>query len=204
MHTFAKTLICVAMALSVSASSALLADQPKKEPAPKGLEGMWQGTLKAGLLELRLVIHASRKPDGTYAGKFDSPDESLKGLALDEVSLKGRAVRFEFKRSRWVFEGTLKDDGTEISGDFKQSGAAFPIVWKRSDKELVVKRPQEPKRPYPYVEQEVVYENKKAGIKLAGTLSLPRGNGPFAVALLITGSGPQDRDETLLGHKPFL
>jgi pimeloyl-ACP methyl ester carboxylesterase len=204
MHTFGKALIRVAMTLSLWTSSALSAEQPNKEAAAKGLEGMWQGTLKAGVIELRLVIHASRKSDGTYKGTFDSPDEALKGLALDEVSLKDKAVRFEFKKSRWVYEGTIKDDGTEISGDFKQGGAAFPMVWKRTDKELTIRRPQEPKRPYPYVDQDVVYENKKAGIKLAGTLTLPQGKGPFPAALLITGSGPQDRDETLLGHKPFL
>jgi pimeloyl-ACP methyl ester carboxylesterase len=65
-------------------------------------------------------------------------------------------------------------------------------------------RPQEPKKPYPYDEEEVGYENKRDGVKLAGTLTLPRGKGPFPVALLITGSGPQDRNESLLGHKPFL
>jgi hypothetical protein len=79
MHTFANALICAAMGLSIWASSALSADQQKKEAAAKSLEGMWQGTLKAGAIELRLVIHASRKPDGTYKGTFDSPDERLKG-----------------------------------------------------------------------------------------------------------------------------
>ena len=65
-------------------------------------------------------------------------------------------------------------------------------------------RPQTPKKPFPYDEQEVVYENKKAGVKLAGTLTLPRSGGPCPAVLLITGSGPQDRDETILRHKPFL
>jgi uncharacterized protein len=65
-------------------------------------------------------------------------------------------------------------------------------------------RPQEPKKPYPYDEEEVAYENKRDGVKLAGTLTFPRGKGPFPAVLLITGSGPQDRDESLLGHKPFL
>ena len=65
-------------------------------------------------------------------------------------------------------------------------------------------RPQEPKKPYPYDEEEVSYENKGGGVKLAGTLTLPRTKGPFPVVVLITGSGPQNRDEELLGHKPFL
>ena len=65
-------------------------------------------------------------------------------------------------------------------------------------------RPQEPRPPYPYGEEEVVYENKKDGVQLAGTLTLPRSRGPFPAVLLITGSGPQDRNEAILGHKPFL
>jgi hypothetical protein len=66
------------------------------------------------------------------------------------------------------------------------------------------RRPQEPKKPYPYGEQEVIVDNKKDEIRLAGTLSTPPSGGPFPAVLLISGSGPQDRDETIVGHKPFL
>src|SRR5665648_483941 len=60
------------------------------------------------------------------------------------------------------------------------------------------------KKPYTYIEEEAIYENKEAGITLAGTLTLPSGNGPFPAVLLITGSGPQDRNETIYNHSPFL
>jgi fermentation-respiration switch protein FrsA (DUF1100 family) len=50
----------------------------------------------------------------------------------------------------------------------------------------------------------VAFDNPvQSGVHLAGTLTLPQGKGPFPAAILITGSGPQDRDETLLGHQPF-
>ena len=65
-------------------------------------------------------------------------------------------------------------------------------------------RPQNPQPPFPYEAIEVSYENRAGGVKLAGTLTDPRGIGPFPAAVLISGSGPQDRDETILGHKPFL
>lgn len=65
-------------------------------------------------------------------------------------------------------------------------------------------RPQEPKKPYPYIEEEAIYENKEAEITLAGTLTLPSGKGPFPAVLLITGSGPQDRNDTIYGHYPFM
>ena len=65
-------------------------------------------------------------------------------------------------------------------------------------------RPQDPKKPYPYDEEEVSYRNEKDNIKIAGTLTVPRGGGKYPAVLLITGSGPQDRNETIAGHRPFL
>jgi pimeloyl-ACP methyl ester carboxylesterase len=81
---------------------------------------------------------------------------------------------------------------------------ALAAIQDATAKGAALNRPQEPKKPYPYDEEEVAYENKRDGVKLAGTLTFPRGKGPFPAVLLITGSGPQDRNESLLGHKPFL
>ena len=90
-------------------------------------------------------------------------------------------------------------------GRGSRAAASVPLTFRRVDKvEVAAPRPQEPKKPYPYTEEEVVYENKAGGSKLAGTLTLPPGKGPFPAVLLITGSGQQDRDEALLGHRPFL
>lgn len=102
-----------------------------------------------------------------------------------------------------VYTGELKDG--IIAGTFKQGGQSFPMDLKREAAEKVtVKRPQEPVQPYPYLAEEVVFENAAANARLAGTLTLPKSGGPFTVAVLISGSGPQNRDEELLGHKPFL
>jgi pimeloyl-ACP methyl ester carboxylesterase len=68
----------------------------------------------------------------------------------------------------------------------------------------IIKRQQDPKKPYPYHEEEVFYTNENAEIKFAGTLTTPKSKGPFPALILITGQGPQDRDETILGHRPFL
>jgi pimeloyl-ACP methyl ester carboxylesterase len=175
--------------------------QPAK-PAEVKLDGYWVGTLKAGR-EIPLIARFTRK-DGALSGTLDSPHEGLKKLALDGVMLKERDLRFEVKISKAVFEGKFKEDGSEVAGHWKQSGLKFPLTFKRQDKPPVFTRPQEPKRPYPYLDEEVTYENRKAKVKFAGTLTLPKGKGPFPAVLLITGSGPQNRDEELLGHKPFL
>jgi fermentation-respiration switch protein FrsA (DUF1100 family) len=179
------------------------AAQPADKPTAKGLDGIWQGALKIGAIELRLVVKVTKKPDGSWRGTLDSPDQGAKGIVLDTVTLKDKDFHLEFKAGKATYDGKLNADSCEIVGEWKQAGQTWPLTFKHLDKEPEVRRPQEPKPPYPYLEEEVAYENKKAGVKLAGTLTRPRGQGPFAVALLITGSGPQDRDEAIFGHKPF-
>jgi hypothetical protein len=186
------------LAVAVFAPSARAA-----QPA-RSVEGNWQGTLKVGAIELRLVIKVAKAGDGKLTGKMDSIDQGAKDIPLDEVTLKDDVFRFEFKAGRLVYEGKLGKDGTTITGTLTQVGMKFPLELKKVDKVAELVRPQMPKKPYPYREEEVTYENKPAGVKLAGTLTLPPGTGPFPAVLLISGSGPQDRDETLMGHKPFL
>ncbi|MCG2820576.1 MAG: alpha/beta fold hydrolase, partial [Candidatus Atribacteria bacterium] len=113
-------------------------------------------------------------------------------------------LRLEVKSVGGIYEGKVSEDFLVIEGEWKQSGQTLPLTVKRVDKAVEILRPQEPKKPYPYIEEELVYENKEAGITLAGTLTLPPGKGPFPAVLLITGSGPQDRNETIFNHCPFL
>jgi len=105
-----------------------------------------------------------------------------------------------------VFEGKTSDDKSKIDGTWTQHGSSKPLALApvKDATLLEYKRPQNPVRPLPYREEEVSYENKVQGDTLAGTLTIPPGKGPFTAVLLITGSGPQDRDESLMGHKPFL
>jgi hypothetical protein len=177
--------------------------QPRSKP-DENIEGIWQGTLKVSVMELRVVFKISKKPDGTLSATLDSPDQGAKDIPVDKVELKNNNLRLDVKSIQGVFEGEIKENGATIQGQWKQAGMSLPLILKRVDKVPEVRRPQEPKRPYPYDEEEIVYENKSAGIKLAGTLTFPRTKGPFPAVLLITGAGPQDRNETLLGHRPFL
>jgi pimeloyl-ACP methyl ester carboxylesterase len=175
-----------------------------RRPMPTGTEEIWQGTLKAGAIELRLIFHLFKDKDGSYAGTMDSPDQGAKGLDLDKVSIGDDAVHLEFTMANMVFDGKRSKDGQEIAGQLKQGGQTFPLTLKRAAKVQETRRPQTPRKPYPYQEIDVAYENAKAGIKLAGSLTLPRSKEPVPAALLITGSGAQDRDETIFEHKPFL
>jgi len=174
--------------------------------AVKGIEGIWLGKLEIPTGSLRIVINVSKRPDGAFLSTLDSPDQGAKGIPVAKTTYADGLFKMDASVLHASFEGKLSTDGQKIVGTFKQGGE-LPLTLVRVTKApdpVVRKRPQTPQRPYPYLEREVVYENKSAGIKLAGTLTLPKTGGPFPAVLLITGSGAQDRDEALLGHRPFL
>jgi hypothetical protein len=168
-----------------------------------GVEGNWLGTLNAGAVRLRIALKVAKAPDNALSAKFTSLDQGGTELPVARIEQTGMTLKFELMPGA-NFEGTLNAEGSEITGEWKQNGAKLPLVFRRTEKLPAVSRPQEPKKPYPYNEEEITYENKAGGAKLAGTLTLPRGNGPFPAVLLITGSGQQNRDEALMGHRPFL
>ncbi len=168
------------------------------------LAGIWEGTLSVSTVKLRIVFHIEKSDDGKFSAKMDSPDQGVAGIAVSSVTLSGKKVNFQVTAIGGYYEGELQSDSPVIKGEWHQGGRSFPLELKKTDKVEELKRPQEPKPPFPYKSEEVTYPNKAAGIKLAGTLTVPEGNGPFPAVLLITGSGRQNRDEELFGHKPFL
>jgi pimeloyl-ACP methyl ester carboxylesterase len=198
----ALTLILVSS--GAEACAAIQSAAAQSGSSSQSIEGAWEGTLDFGGIKLRFALKVSKAADGSLSAKADSPDQGATDLPIDEISLKESVLRFEMKRLMVSYEGTLNREASEIAGEFKQAGTSVPLTMKRMTMPTALNRPQEPKKPYPYDEEEVGYENKRDGVKLAGTLTLPRSKGPFPAALLITGSGPQDRNESLLGHKPFL
>jgi fermentation-respiration switch protein FrsA (DUF1100 family) len=167
------------------------------------IEGVWMGTLKVSTVEFRIVFKISANTDGTLTATMTSPDQGSENIAVNKVIFENGKLYLESKVVQGSYEGQLQEDGS-IEGKWQQGGISLPLLLKRTDEVPKLHRPQEPKKPYPYIEEEVTYENKNAGIKLAGTLTLPHSEGPFPAVILITGSGAQDRDETVFGHRPFL
>jgi pimeloyl-ACP methyl ester carboxylesterase len=193
------------------AAIALLSAGPANSQAvpanSNGIQGIWLGTIHApGGIALRIQLHIERDANGTLTAKMDSLDQNVNGIPVPKVTLTDSAFHFEVPTSAMSYDGTLNAAKDEISGTVTLGGTPLPLNFKRSDQVAAeLKRPQNPVKPYPYIEEDVSYVNPKAPeVTLAGTLTLPRGTGPFPVALLICGSGPHDRDEALLGHKPFL
>lgn len=167
------------------------------------ITGQWNGVLKVQGTQLRIVFNIS-KTDNGYASTMDSPDQGAKGIPVASTSFENGALKLSMPNLGAEYAGRLDSDQV-ISGKFTQRGMTFPLDLSRQvvEKEKPI-RPQEPQKPYPYDEEEVTFENAKAGITLAGTLTLPTKDGVFPAVVLITGSGPQNRDEELMGHKPFL
>ncbi|WP_052597747.1 S9 family peptidase [Aureispira sp. CCB-QB1] len=165
-------------------------------------EGTWEGNLNVGMQELRLVFHIKKGENNTWTALMDSPDQMAYDLKMDDVVIqKDKTISMSLKAAQAKFVGELSDDKQQINGEWIQ-GQSFPLELKKG-KTKQLARPQEPQAPFPYSIEEVQYENKKAKIKLAGTLTIPEGNGKHPAVILISGSGPQDRDETILKHKPF-
>lgn len=173
--------------------------------APSDIDGVWTGALDLGSVKLRLAFHIMNTADGLKA-TMDSLDQGAMGVPVTSVTRNGTALKIALKQIDGVFDGKISEDKTTVAGTWTQHGDSRPLVLTRAkDKAaLELKRPQNPVRPLPYREEEVSFENKVQGDTLAGTLTIPPGKGPFTAVLLITGSGPQDRDESLMGHKPFL
>ena len=183
-------------------------DAPAKPSVSKQegatVQGIWLGILEVSGIKLRLALKVSKDSTGALSAKLDSIDQGASNLQMDSINQQGSSVHFETKEMGLSYDGTLNDSGTEIAGTFKQGPALLPLVFKRTDAAPTLGRPQDPQKPYPYDEEEVGYENKTDRVHLAGTLTLPRSKGPHPAVLLITGSGSQDRNETIAGHRPFL
>jgi pimeloyl-ACP methyl ester carboxylesterase len=178
------------------------ARKPSDAIAPA--EGVWQGALEGRGMRLRLQLHVTHDDQKQLVAALDSPDQGVNGLPATKVSQKDAAFHFEIPVVSGVYDGTLNAAKTTITGAWMQNGVEQKLEFRRSDQLLELVRPQNPARPYRYKEEEVAFSNSRANVSLAGTLTLPPGPGPFPAAILLSGSGPHDRDESLAGHRPFL
>ena len=166
------------------------------------LLGSWSGKLKVGIMSLTLVLHLEQA-DGYVAVTLDSPDQGAKGIAAYKEFLSDDSLAVKVESIGMTYRARLKDG--QLDGTFAQNGTTIPLVLTRGVPE--VKRPQMPQEPFPYETEEVTFCNEADSATLAGTLTWPMGydrKTKPAVVLLVTGSGQQNRDEELFGHKPFL
>lgn len=159
--------------------------------------GQWNGLLKVQGFQLRVVFNVN-KTDTGYIGSMDSPDQGVKGIPASKITFENTVLRIEVATGGIRYEGALTKEN-QLVGEFRQSTFSAPLILTRN---LI--RPQDPVEPYPYYTEEVNFSNAKEAAVLNGTLSLPKKEGTFPAVVLITGSGAQDRNEELMGHRPFL
>ncbi|HEX4711791.1 alpha/beta hydrolase family protein [Phenylobacterium sp.] len=186
----------VALAISGLMMALILAGAAKAQDAA----GEWHGTLSNATTELHIGVEIAAKPGGGYRGRLISPDQSSDWLPLDSVTLENGHLVLSGARLNGRYEGWWDDVQSAFVGEWTH-GETLSLVLTRGKVEPRA-RPQTPKPPFPYRAEEVGF-NSAPGVRLAGTLTLPKGRGPFPAAVLITGSGAQDRDESIMGHKPF-
>jgi len=180
---------------------------PPARPVVEGLNGVWHGAVARNGVSRRLVLRVSTTARGTIVS-FDSPDLGAMGLPVAGFARRGGEVGFWVPASAAQFAGTLSADGESLNGIWQLPGQPdVAVTFRRTTTSAareVRERPQTPTPPFPYRADDVTFTNPvAAGVTLAGTLTLPQGSGPFPAAILLSGSGAQDRDETMLGHKPF-
>jgi pimeloyl-ACP methyl ester carboxylesterase len=163
------------------------------------IEGSWTGAIQG----MPIVFEISKINDD-YTAKLQSPSQSKIFLPMDSIVVAGRNISLVLNAYKIKYKGQLEDG--KINGTFSQGGFTAPMVLeKKAYVETKPNRPQEPKGPFPYVSEDIFFINHKANnIQLAGTLSIPSDVKQPPVAIMITGSGGQNRDEEILGHKPFL
>jgi len=168
---------------------------------------IWTGTMNALFQKLSMRFRVYREDDDTENIYFDSVSQKSGGYKATRTT-KGDQWTISVAAIGGVFEGVLNAAKTEVKGKWTQGGAALDLVLTQEKslsaepvKALV--RPQTPVAPFPYLVEDVSFRNETDGVQLAGTLTIPGTDHPCPAVVLISGSGPQDRDETLLDHKPF-
>lgn len=171
----------------------------------QGVEGSWKGLLDLGQAKLNLVFNITADGTGKPVCTMDSPDQGSKGIPAEVAISDGTKVKITVGVIRMTYTGELKDG--MIKGTFTQNGFSLPLDLTRGTVEM--KRPQTPQPPFPYTTEEVTFTNEADNAVLSGTLTIPATatearKGKTPVVVMVTGSGLQNRDEEIFGHKPFL
>ena len=165
------------------------------------IEGYWKGEIDLGVQKLETAFDIKVVENG-YAATFDVPAQGAYDIPVDETNFQDGHLQLTMSAMGANYSGTLKGD--VIEGEFTQNGMTFPLYLARSEKKERQKtRPQDPQPPFHYQIEEVTFVNEKEGNTLAGTLTIPEGEGPFPAMVLVSGSGQQNRDEELMNHRPF-
>lgn len=164
------------------------------------VEGYWKGQIDLGGQKIEMAFDIKVTENG-FVSTLDVPAQGAFDVLVDKTEFYQGKLDLRMDAMNATYSGELKD--LAIEGSFTQHGMSFPLNLERAVKEAKQARPQDPKPPFNYKAEDVTFVNPKEGNTLAGTLTLPEGEGPFPAVVLVSGSGQQNRDEELMNHRPF-
>jgi hypothetical protein len=165
------------------------------------INGIWKGDINAAGAKVPISFSIKDDSKGNLTGSLISQGQTIKA---DKISIKNQDFFIEFNKINGKFQGIFNGTTSTIIGVWTQGNQDFDLSLQKTQTPVEILRPQIPHKPYPYVEKNVKYPNKNADIVLGGTLTYPNTSPPYPAVILISGSGAEDRDETIFGHKPFL
>lgn len=164
------------------------------------IEGYWKGKLSLGVAELEIGFNIHTTENG-FSATLNVPAQGASDIPVDETVFQDNHLQMTMSAMGANYSGELKNN--VIEGEFSQRGMTFPLNLEKGEKETQQSRPQDPKPPFNYHIEDVIFRNEKEGFDLTGTLTIPEGDGPFPAVVLVSGSGQQNRDEELMNHRPF-
>ncbi|MBS1773362.1 MAG: alpha/beta fold hydrolase [Bacteroidetes bacterium] len=169
--------------------------------AQSKLAGNWEGKISAGGKDVRLVFRV-KESNGKLSATMDSPDQGVTGIGVQNASLNNDTALFDMSSLGIQYKGLLMGD--EIVGAWFQGGASIPLEMKRTEKPAEIFKPQTPQPPFSYTSEEVTYQNADKSMTYGATITIPKDGKTHPAMILISGSGSQNRDGEIKGHKPFM
>lgn len=188
------TFLLVALLLTIQISGQNVSDK---------IAGNWSGKIKLPTMELEMIIKITESENGKLEAKLDVPMQGARNIVAEIEEANSDSLILSVASIFGKYTGAIISNDS-INGQWSQGGMSMPLNLNKTDKIVEIKRPQTPKEPFPYLSEEVEYINPKSEFKLAGTLTVPENANKCPAAILISGSGAQDRNETIFEHKPFM
>ena len=171
----------------------------------QNLSGVWHGKAKTPDNKEILFVFLFENNANGLTSTMAVPSFNVSDIKPKATTFENGKLSIDGSNVGMKYEGKLNETTNLIEGTYTEGGILLALTLKKGNPEMPkINRPQEPEKPYPYYEEQVIFENTEADIKLSGTFTRPNQKGKYPVVVLISGSGRHDRDGSMMTHRPFL